>query len=296
MNKSPHILFPLAFLLLLPFCGVRKSVPMPQTQEDTQMQDATTTQDTLSIANQQLIRYDERYKFTGKERDTETGYDYFGARYFWSSFGHWLSVDPLADKYPNISPYAYCNWNPIKYVDPDGLEILNKMSPNSEELNQQTLYEAGNRLPDKNNHLFFIAHGSPTAMYPHGEEPLSAEDFVAYITENSDLWNSTEDKSSLVIVLISCNTGKGDNPIAQQISSLLPEVTIIAPMEEVKAGNNGVAPQIIGVAKQDAENAAQCMDPSYSGQWRVFRRGEQIGLSDATNTNEYIRYIYQDNF
>ena len=32
----------------------------------------------------------------------------------------WLSVDPLADKYPEISPYAYCAWNPIKYTDPDG--------------------------------------------------------------------------------------------------------------------------------------------------------------------------------
>ena len=32
----------------------------------------------------------------------------------------WLSVDPLADKYPNISPYAYCGWNPIGLVDPDG--------------------------------------------------------------------------------------------------------------------------------------------------------------------------------
>ena len=64
--------------------------------------------------------YDERYKFTGKERDGETGYDFFGARYFWSAFGHWLSVDPLADKYPGFSPYAYCAWNPIKYVDPDG--------------------------------------------------------------------------------------------------------------------------------------------------------------------------------
>ena len=32
----------------------------------------------------------------------------------------WLSVDPLADKYPSISPYAYCAWNPIKLVDPDG--------------------------------------------------------------------------------------------------------------------------------------------------------------------------------
>ena len=32
----------------------------------------------------------------------------------------WLSVDPLADKYPNISPYAYCSWNPVKFIDPDG--------------------------------------------------------------------------------------------------------------------------------------------------------------------------------
>ena len=32
----------------------------------------------------------------------------------------WLSVDPLAAKSPDISPYAYCNWNPMVYVDPDG--------------------------------------------------------------------------------------------------------------------------------------------------------------------------------
>ena len=74
------------------------------------------------IANQRPVNYDERYKFTGKERDWETGYDYFDARYWWLG-GTWLSVDPLADKYPNISPYAYCAWNPIKYTDPDGRDV-----------------------------------------------------------------------------------------------------------------------------------------------------------------------------
>ena len=70
--------------------------------------------------NQRVGSYDERFKFTGKERDEESGYDYFGARYYTSNLSMWLSVDPLADKYPNISPYAYCAWNPMKYVDPDG--------------------------------------------------------------------------------------------------------------------------------------------------------------------------------
>ena len=59
--------------------------------------------------------------FTGKERDSETGFSYFGARYYDSDLmTGWLSVDPMADKYPNISPYAYCNWNPVKLVDPNG--------------------------------------------------------------------------------------------------------------------------------------------------------------------------------
>lgn len=75
------------------------------------------------MADQHPFGYEERFKFTGKERDSETNYDYFGARFYASLFGFWLSVDPLSDKYPNISPYAYCAWNPIKYVDPDGKDI-----------------------------------------------------------------------------------------------------------------------------------------------------------------------------
>ena len=62
--------------------------------------------------------------FTGKERDEETGYGYFGARYMdHELMTMWLSVDPMADKYPSISPYAYCAWNPVKLVDPDGQDV-----------------------------------------------------------------------------------------------------------------------------------------------------------------------------
>jgi len=64
------------------------------------------------------------FVFTGKEKDEETGFGYFGARYMdHELMTMWLSVDPMADKYPGISPYAYCAWNPVKLVDPDGKEI-----------------------------------------------------------------------------------------------------------------------------------------------------------------------------
>ena len=87
--------------------------------------------------------------FTGKERDEEKersrgpiasergdeprsgipycsvySYTYFGARYMdHELMTMWLSVDPMADKYPSISPYAYCAWNPIICIDPDGEKI-----------------------------------------------------------------------------------------------------------------------------------------------------------------------------
>ena len=72
------------------------------------------------LLNQQSTSYNERFTFTGKERDAETGYDYFGARNYLSALSIWGAVDPLADKYIYNSPYVYCEGNPIKFVDPDG--------------------------------------------------------------------------------------------------------------------------------------------------------------------------------
>jgi len=69
---------------------------------------------------------DVRYKFTGKERDKETGYDYIEQRYYFSNLSIWTRVDPLVDKYPGFTPYNYCIGNPLKYIDPDGRKIFVK--------------------------------------------------------------------------------------------------------------------------------------------------------------------------
>ena len=77
----------------------------------------------LFVQQRATSDYYTPYKFTGKEQDEETNYDYFGARYYTPEFFNiWLSIDPMADKYPNISCYAYCNWNPVRLIDPNGME------------------------------------------------------------------------------------------------------------------------------------------------------------------------------
>ncbi len=75
------------------------------------------------FANQkaQNSSFDTEYKFLGKERDTETGFDYFGARYYVSELGIWLSVDPMSGKRLWESSYVYCGNNPINRIDPNGM-------------------------------------------------------------------------------------------------------------------------------------------------------------------------------
>ena len=64
------------------------------------------------------------FTFSAKEKDSETGLSYFGARYYSSDLSIWLSVDPMSDKYPSLSPYVYCAYNPVKLVDPEGETIV----------------------------------------------------------------------------------------------------------------------------------------------------------------------------
>jgi RHS repeat-associated protein len=71
-----------------------------------------------------------RLKFTQKERDSESGLDYFGARYCSSAQGRFTSVDPggfsgrTFESPQDWNRYAYTINNPLKFIDPDGAERL----------------------------------------------------------------------------------------------------------------------------------------------------------------------------
>ena len=61
------------------------------------------------------------YRFSGKER-TLADYDFGARRYLPFRVPRWTSMDPMAEKYYSISPYAYCAADPVNLVDPEGMD------------------------------------------------------------------------------------------------------------------------------------------------------------------------------
>ena len=74
------------------------------------------------ILNQKAVgsTFESDYKFNAKPLDTESGYYNYGQRMYSSDLGIFLSVDPRAEKYPFISPFAYCLNRPTMLIDPNG--------------------------------------------------------------------------------------------------------------------------------------------------------------------------------
>lgn len=95
------------------------------------------------VENHNKASNNSPYKFNAKELDAETGYYYYGARYYNPRVSLWLNVDPLSDvnylmndeayingehnggvyNSFNNNPYIYCYQNPIVYIDPNGKQV-----------------------------------------------------------------------------------------------------------------------------------------------------------------------------
>ncbi|MBW6480546.1 MAG: RHS repeat-associated core domain-containing protein [Bacteroidales bacterium] len=78
---------------------------------------------------------DNRYLYNGKELQDDFELNWYvypvfignyGVKFYDAQIARWHSVDPLAEKYYPISPYAYVANNPIFFVDPNGMEIVDK--------------------------------------------------------------------------------------------------------------------------------------------------------------------------
>jgi RHS repeat-associated protein len=132
-------------------------------------------------------------QFTGKERDAETGLDYFGARYFSAAQGRWTSPDLINltwDRLENpsntLNKYVYAANNPLKFVDPDGQDITLFYQPS----------ESSTNLGDY-GHAFLAAYDESTNQvefldyYPEDRNNLQLQggEFVGPGAFNSGTFN-----------------------------------------------------------------------------------------------------------
>lgn len=73
------------------------------------------------FVDQRRTGFGTPYKFNAKELDCESGYYYYGARYYDPRMARFLSVDPLAGDMPEWGSYTYTFNNPLRYIDPTGM-------------------------------------------------------------------------------------------------------------------------------------------------------------------------------
>jgi RHS repeat-associated protein len=105
------------------------------------------------------------YKFTGKERDSESGLDYFGARYLGSTMGRFMSPDDFGghlDDPQTLNKYSYVANNPLSRTDPTGHDFTLGCSASDSALNCQRnndtgQYEQGSYVKGADGKLSFQA-------------------------------------------------------------------------------------------------------------------------------------------
>lgn len=134
-------------------------------------------------------------RFTGKERDAETGLDYFGARYYGSALGRWTSPDVLnitPDRLLNpsrmMNKYVYGANNPLSLVDLDGRDVVALLEPphgflpghfmlfaNNPKTGQSGLMSFG-PADSSNSGRFFTALNGPMSSTNQYDLPQSADD------------------------------------------------------------------------------------------------------------------------
>jgi len=130
----------------------------------------------------------QRYKYNGKELDKMNGLNWhdYGARHYDAAIVRWGTIDPLAEKYYSISPYAYCMNNPIRFIDTDGKKVV--LADGVSEQFKNDYVSTVKYLKDKGVGQYIEALESSSAIYTIAESKDLYSSFDA--NTNTITWNS----------------------------------------------------------------------------------------------------------
>ncbi len=228
--------------------------------------------DGTAAVQPELLTVDvDPHKHCGKELElfSGLGWYYNQARLYDPVLMRFTTLDPLAEKYYPTSPYAYCQNDPMSYIDLNGKEkILLDNRPNTDEDKKKELEILENYKDDGaiNVWMHGSSDGTKAIIYESSGEPGKTE--ISDPSKLKDLIVSKMPKigknslnlllgGRVRIVLHSCNLGKPGG-MAQKLSGEMPNATIIAPDDVLKETLSG---------KISTDN---------TGKWIFFTNGRKV--------------------
>ncbi|MGP1515960.1 MAG: RHS repeat domain-containing protein, partial [Bacteroidales bacterium] len=228
------------------------------------------------------------FVFNGKEKDSESDFHYYGARYYASELSTWLSTDPMSDKYPSLTPYNYCVWNPVILVDPDGKDTLLSLPTNTnnaaQNMKNAKILKWMRTLGDTPR-LFVIAmHRSPNTVEMSVSKSdsevnkLTADQLAGRIKTRPNIYTDNLEKNiSTIFVLYSCLTGNGENSFGQQLSKELENSIVFAPQGSLWVYIDTKCRLIIdnAIAIQTGDKTKTLKKGKHCD-WNIFYKGKKV--------------------
>jgi len=190
-----------------------------------------------------------QYRITGKERDTESGLDYFGARYYASTMGRWMSPDPSnlgVDIYlpQTWNRYNYAVNNPLTVADRNGMwpfyihnEIIDESFPGMSKQDLQGLKDASWNMD------FAPGQQDPRNAYQHG------------------MSNGSDDVGGSPGTLQEDARQDADNYISQQVATAQQ-----AQADWEAQGHSGIAPAALTAFGNALHTTTDRTSPSHRGE------------------------------
>jgi RHS repeat-associated protein len=204
-----------------------------------------------SAEDQDEVTYQD-YLFGGKEFDRKFEvnlYD-FDARVYDATGGRFTTVDPLAEKYPSVSPYVYSLNNPLKYIDPNGLDVW--------EINNQG--EIVNQIEDKTQDAFYLvskdADGNYQRTYTTDDEGNKQYNSISFeygtvTSVKEERVNTDAGEQTLTMFNV-----KGDDKATQLFEFMAnPEVTTKVEWSHDKIGTEKSEKNIVGTMHHESKTA-----------------------------------------